>query len=163
VIHAVVVMGVSGCGKSTLASALAAALGWQFVEGDTLHPSRNIDKMQAGIPLDDHDRLPFLDNVAKAIAAHRSGVVVSCSALKRSYRDYLRSSAGDVLFVLPDLDKPALLLRLANRSDHFMPASLLTSQLEALETPGADEQALVIDGAIGTNSQVAAAIAALFT
>jgi gluconokinase len=163
VIHAVVVMGVSGCGKSTLAAALAAALGWQFVEGDALHPSRNIARMRAGIPLDDDDRLPFLDSVAKAIAAHHLGVVVSCSALKRSYRDYLRSSAGDMLFVLPDLDKPALLLRLANRSDHFMPASLLTSQLEALETPGADEQALVIDGAIETDAQVAEIVAVLFT
>jgi gluconokinase len=157
----VVVMGVSGCGKSTLAAALAAALGWQFVEGDTLHPASNIAKMEAGNPLNDDDRLPYLENVATAIVAYRAGVVVSCSALKRRYRDYLRSRVGDALFVLPDLDRAALLVRLSARDNHFMPATLLTSQLEALERPDADEGAIVIDGAARTDWQVARVLGAL--
>jgi gluconokinase len=158
VIRAIVVMGVSGCGKSTLAAALATALGWQFVEGDTLHPARNIAKMRAGLPLDDEDRLPFLENVAAALAANRSGVVVSCSALKRSYRDRLRARAGDLLFVLPEVDRAKLVARLENRGNHFMPPSLLSSQLESLESPDADEQAIVVDGGADTDLQVSAVV-----
>jgi gluconokinase len=162
VTQAIVVMGVSGCGKSTLAQALGARLGWRFVEGDTLHPPANIAKMAAGIPLDDTDRRPFLEAVAQAIVAARgAGIVVSCSALKRSYRDLIRARAGEVTFVLPDMPRALLAARLAQREDHFMPASLLDSQLAALEPPGPDESALRLDGTLSTPAQVAAVLGAL--
>ena len=160
--RAVVVMGVSGCGKSTLGRALATALGWRFVEGDTLHPPANVAKMAAGVPLDDEDRRPFLTRVAQAITAEQPlGVVVSCSALRRSYRDLIRASTGEVTFVLPLLDRDVLLARLALRHDHFMPASLLESQLAALELPGPEERAIVVDGTDTTAAQVAQVLAAL--
>ena len=159
---AIVIMGVSGCGKSTLGRALAAQLGWPFIEGDTLHPPANLAKMAAGIALDDEDRLPFLTRVATACARGKAtGVVVSCSALKRRYRDLIRAQAGDVTFVLPVLDRAQLFARLAQRQDHFMPASLLESQLAALELPDPDEQALRIDGMASLDAQIADTIAAL--
>ncbi len=159
---AVVVMGVSGSGKSTLGLALAEALGWTFVDGDTLHPADNVAKMAAGIPLDDEDRQPFLERVALAITGRsRTGVVVACSALRRRYRDFIRARAGDVMFVMPVLDREALAARLAQRSDHFMPASLLDSQLELLEMPGSEEQAILVDGNEPTQVQVGQAVAAL--
>ena len=159
---AIVVMGVSGCGKSTLGQALADVLGWRFVEGDALHPTGNVAKMAAGIPLDDADRQPFLENVADAIvAARKTGVVASCSALKRAYRDLIRARAGPVTFVLPLLDRPALAARMMHRPGHFMPPALLDSQLATLEKPGADEQAILIDGAAPVASQVADAVARL--
>ena len=121
-------MGVSGCGKSVLGRELSAALGLRFVEGDALHPEGNIAKMRAGVPLDDIDREPFLLNVAAALVVGRArGVVVSCSALKRSYRDLIRSRAGAVTFVWPRVDRAVLATRLAQRRDHYMPASLLES------------------------------------
>jgi gluconokinase len=153
-------MGVSGCGKSTLASALAIRLGWHFVEGDALHPAANLAKMAAGQPLDDNDRQPFLHNVGKAIARHEHvGVVVACSALKRSYRDLLRSYCGDLGFVLPLLSKAELCQRLQARSNHFMPASLLDSQLAPLELPQADEAALSFDGSADHANAVAEILA----
>jgi gluconokinase len=164
VIRAIVVMGVSGCGKSTLGTALATALGWRFLEGDTLHPASNIAKMKAGIPLTDEDRGPFLRNVAGAInAALPASVVVSCSALKRSYRDVIREHTGAVTFVLPNVDRAHLLTRLERRRDHFMPATLIDSQLQALEQPGPDERALVLDGTASTDTQVAQVLDALRT
>lgn len=154
--RAIVVMGVSGSGKSTLARALANELGWPFVEGDTLHPAANVAKMAAGIPLDDDDRAPFLDAVAAALRAGRAhGIIVTCSALKRRYRDFLRGAAGDVAFVLPALDRAKLAARLARRHDHYMPASLLDSQLADFESPAADENAIVVDGEAPTAAQVA--------
>jgi gluconokinase len=160
--RAIVVMGVSGCGKSTLARALANALGWQFIEGDALHPDANVAKMSAGVALDDTDRRPFLERVAHEIAAaHADGVVVACSALKRRYRDLIRSLAGDVAFVLPVLDRERLLARLTRRTEHFMPALLLDSQLADLEPPQAGERAIVLDGAAVTHEQVARALVAL--
>lgn len=154
--QAIVVMGVAGSGKSTLGRALAAALDWQFVEGDLLHPPGNIAKMAAGIPLDDDDRRPFLAGVAAALVSGRDrGVVVACSALKRSHRDFLREAAGDVVFVLPAIGRDALAARLLARHDHFMPASLLDSQLALLEPPSADEHAIVVDGNSPTTAQVA--------
>lgn len=160
--RAIVIMGVSGCGKSKLGRELAAALGVRFVEGDTLHPEGNIAKMSAGVPLDDIDREPFLLNVVAALVVGKArGVVVSCSALKRSYRDVIRSRAGDVTFVWPRVDRAVLAERLARRRDHHMPASLLDSQLETLEPPAADEHAIVVDGADTTPAQVAQALTAL--
>jgi carbohydrate kinase (thermoresistant glucokinase family) len=155
VIRAVVVMGVTGSGKSTLGQALARALGWQFVEGDSLHPAANLKKMAAGIPLDDQDRVPFLENVAQALAASRPhGMVVSCSALKRSYRDRIRAGDPNALFVLPLLTRAQLQGRLQGRAGHFMPASLLDSQLATLEPLRADELSIQIPGDEALDDQV---------
>lgn len=141
-----VVMGVSGCGKSTVAALLAGRLGWDFAEGDDLHPPDNVAKMSAGIPLTDEDRWPWLELVAAWIGERvdqgRDGIV-TCSALKRSYRDRLR--ADGVVFVLLSGSRDVLAQRLAARIDHFMPTSLLDSQLADLEEPGADEEALVVE------------------
>jgi gluconokinase len=160
-IRAIVVMGVTGSGKSTLAKALAQALGWRFVEGDDLHPAANIAKMAAGTALTDADRWPFLDNVARVIAtAHAQGIVVSCSALKRSYRDRLRTGQPRILFVLPVLTRAQLQKRLSGRTDHFMPASLLDSQLAILEAPQHDESALEVRGDATIEAQVQQVLAA---
>ena len=155
-------MGVTGSGKSTLGNTLARALGWQFVEGDSLHPAANIKKMAAGIPLDDQDRVPFLDNVAKALAESRPhGIVVSCSALKRSYRDRIRAGEPHALFVLPVLTRAQLEARLRVRAGHFMPASLLDSQLATLEPPSADELSLRIPGDEALDLQVQRVLATM--
>lgn len=162
VTSSLIVMGVSGCGKSTLGRSLAEALGRRFVEGDTLHPPANVAKMASGLPLDDADRWPFLGNVAAAInAASPAPLVITCSALKRSYRDFLRARAGEITFVLPMIDRPALEARLAARHGHFMPASLLDSQLATLEVPGPDERAIRVDGTASTPHQLAEVIARL--
>jgi len=162
VTRAIVIMGVSGCGKTTLGRELAAALDVPFVEGDALHPPANVAKMSAGIPLDDSDREPFLTRVAEALVAARPrGAVVSCSALKRSYRDLIRERAGAVTFVWPRLPRAELAARLTQRRDHYMPVSLLDSQLAALEPPAEDEHAIVLDGAEPTAAQAAHALALL--
>jgi gluconokinase len=154
-IRSVLIMGPTGCGKSTLGSALARALGWPFLEGDTLHPASNIAKMAAGTPLDDADRRPFLQNIAQAIATRATdGLVVSCSALKRAYRDQLRTGDARLLFVLPMMPRARLLARLRQRSDHFMPASLLDSQLAILEPPQPDESFIQVSGDSPTSEQV---------
>ncbi|MEY4762214.1 MAG: hypothetical protein RLZZ200_2070 [Pseudomonadota bacterium] len=157
----IVVMGVSGCGKTTLARALSERLGTAFVEGDLLHPPANVAKMTAGIPLDDEDRQPFLEAVGDALQAGGPGSVAACSALKRRYRDLLRSRAGAIRFVLPLMDRAALAARMASRQDHFMPASLLDSQLATLEIPTPEEQAICIDGSLPPTDQVEAVLAAL--
>lgn len=158
-----VVMGVSGCGKSTVASQLAAALGLEFLEGDLLHSQRNIARMASGVALTDEDRQEWLELLSAHIAqAHRDhrGLVVSCSALKRTYRDILRRGAADLLFVHLT-GAPALLAqRTAQRPGHYMPASLLASQLATLEAPGQDEQALTFDVAQPPEAIVAAVMAA---
>lgn len=159
--RAIVVMGVSGCGKSTLARALADALALPFIEGDQLHPPENVAKMAAGIPLDDEARQPFLRAVANALVAEPGGAVASCSALRRSYRDLIRERAGDVQFVMPDLSHAALAARMESRPHHFMPPSLLESQLATLERPDADEGAILVDGEAPVETQVAAILAAL--
>jgi gluconokinase len=162
VARAIVVMGVTGSGKSTLGNALAQALGWRFLEGDTLHPASNLTKMAAGVALNDADRLPFLRNIAHAIVESRpDGIVVSCSALKRSYRDELRRSESDLIFVLPILDRERLLARLSRRSGHFMPPSLLDSQLAAYEPPQDDERSIQIDGGGTPGEQVVQTMRAL--
>jgi len=161
-IHAVVVMGVSGCGKSTLGRALAERLGWAFVEGDDRHPPENIAKMAAGIPLTDADRAPFLANVAEAMAAALDqGVVATCSALKYGYRQLIRDRVGPLAFVMPELDVAVLRERMKHREGHFMPASLLDSQLASLERPGPSENAIFVDGAQPVETQVDRAIAIL--
>ncbi|HEX3335326.1 MAG TPA: gluconokinase [Jatrophihabitans sp.] len=139
-------MGVSGCGKSTIAGLLAGRLGWPLQEGDDLHPAANIAKMAAGQPLTDADRRLWLVRVrewaAEREARGESGIV-TCSALKRRYRDVLRDE--HVFFVYLAGTREQLLARLTARQGHFMPASLLDSQLADLEPPGADEQAIRID------------------
>ncbi len=140
-----VVMGVSGSGKSTVAELVATELGWDFAEGDGMHPASNVAKMQAGTPLTDEDRWPWLDVIAGWIGEHldqgRPGVV-TCSALKRSYRDVLR--APGVVFVHVAGSGDLIEDRMAKRSGHFMPTSLLASQLATLEPPQPDEAHLTI-------------------
>jgi gluconokinase len=141
-----VVMGVSGTGKSTVAGLLAAHLGWAMEEGDDLHPDANVDKMEQGIPLTDDDRWPWLDRVAGWIDEQaRLGEpgIITCSALKRSYRDRLRRP--NVVFVHLAGTREAITRRMAARSGHFMPLSLLDSQLDTLEPPGPDEQVITVE------------------
>lgn len=159
--RAIVVMGVAGCGKSTLGRALAQHLGWSFVEGDLCHPPENVARMTAGLPLDDAARQPFLRNVATALTASHNGAVASCSALKRDYRDLIRRQVGEVLFALPHLSRADLERRMSQRPGHFMPTSLLDSQLATLEPPDPDERALVIDGTLSVADQVRQIEAAL--
>lgn len=160
----IVVMGVSGCGKSTVAEGLAAACGWAFAEGDQFHPQTNIDKMAARIPLTDEDRWPWLRILADWIAEHeRSGQssVMSCSALKKTYRDVLRGAGGRVRFVHLDGDRAILASRLQARAGHFFPADLLNSQYAALERLADDEDGIVVDIALDPKAQVQAALRGL--
>lgn len=138
--RAYVVMGVTGTGKTTVARALAHRIGAAFIEGDDLHSDANRGKMAAGIPLTDADRLPWLGSVAASIRDSDANVVATCSALRRCYRDLIRAEAGcPVVFVHLDGDASVIADRLARRHGHFMPPSLLESQLETLEPPGSDE------------------------
>lgn len=150
-----VLMGVSGSGKSTVAGLLVGRLGWDFEEGDDLHPQVNVDKMASGHPLTDEDRWPWLRRVDGWITGHtdagRPGII-TCSALKRSYRDLLRGE--HVVFVYLRSDRQRIASRLATRHGHYMPASLLDSQFATLEPPGADERAIEVDAA-ATPSEVA--------
>jgi gluconokinase len=146
-----VVMGVSGCGKTTVGSALAGALGVPFVEGDDYHPHENVRKMASGVPLTDADRAPWLQALARRIAQASTadeGVVVACSALKRAYRDLLRQPAPALRFI--HLHGPPSLIaqRLAARSGHYMPATLLDSQLATLEPPDGAEPSWTFDLAL---------------
>ena len=140
-----VVMGVSGSGKSTVGAALAQRLGVPFVDADDLHPPANIAKMSAGRPLDDADRRPWLETIGEWLAAHRDGGVVSCSALKRSYRDQLRHHVAGVEFLHLAGTREVIARRQASRPGHFMPASLLESQFATLEPLEPDERGVVID------------------
>jgi gluconokinase len=155
--EAYVVMGVSGCGKSSVGEAIAAHLGIAFIEGDALHPASNIARMSEGIPLTDEDRFPWLDIIGREIAAAvagGNGIVVSCSALKKIYRDRLRAFAGGRLtFVFLDGSEELLAGRLSARKGHFMPASLLRSQLATLEDPTGEDGVLSVDIS-GTQTEV---------
>ena len=139
----VLVMGVSGSGKSSVGAALAERLGVPFLEGDSLHPAGNVVKMAAGVPLDDADRAPWLDAITGWMGARRDGVV-ACSALKRAYRDRLRTATPDLRIVALVPPERVLAKRLGHRRGHFMPGSLLDSQLATLEVPGKDETALLV-------------------
>ena len=160
----VVVMGVSGCGKSSVGQAIATRMGWNFIEGDDLHPAANRQKMASGTPLDDEDRWPWLDKIAgeaRAVEARDGHVVVACSALKRAYRDRLRGSSADTRFVYLVGDAAIIEQRMQARNDHFMPPGLLKSQLATLEPPGADEGADQFDIAMPVGEIAQAAIARL--
>ena len=136
-------MGVSGAGKSTVGAALAERIGARFVDADHLHPAANVEKMSAGIPLIDDDRWPWLDVVGRAIAEAPDGIVMACSALRRSYRDAIRAQAPGAVFVLLSVDRGTLEYRMSHR-DHFMPTSLLDSQLVTLEPLAADEAGVTV-------------------
>ena len=141
---AIVVMGVSGSCKTTIGEALAERFGLPLLEGDQFHPKANIDKMSSGTPLTDADRWPWLDAIAAAMRDAPEGVIVTCSSLRRIYRDRLRAGAGrPVLFVYLNGSRETLAARLGARKGHFMPPSLLDSQLATLEPPGPDEPGIV--------------------
>jgi carbohydrate kinase (thermoresistant glucokinase family) len=161
---AVVVMGVCGCGKSTVGERLARELGALFIEGDAFHPPANVARMAAGIALTDADRQGWLEALAAQLAdARRAGrsVVLACSALKRRYRDVLRLGAPDLRVVHLAGDRAMLAVRLAARQGHYMPASLLDSQLATLETPDPDERAVTLDAGAPTDTLVQSALTLL--
>jgi carbohydrate kinase (thermoresistant glucokinase family) len=142
-----VLMGVSGCGKSTIAPLLAQALGWEYRDGDEFHPRSNVEKMHNGTPLTDEDRWPWLSAIAAWIDERRRANmhgIVTCSALKRRYRDALIGPRTDVRLVYLKGDEQLIATRLAKRSGHFMPRSLLHSQFEALEEPALDEHPITV-------------------
>ncbi|MCW2585372.1 MAG: gluconokinase [Frankiales bacterium] len=141
-------MGVSGSGKTTVALDLAHRLGWELVEGDDFHPAENVAKMRSGQPLDDDDRWPWLRRLAAGIGEREQAgqdLIVTCSALKRSYRDVLRDGHPSVWFAHLSAEPDVLLDRVIRRSGHYMPASLLDSQLETLEAIEADEPGATLD------------------
>lgn len=153
----IVVMGVSGSGKSTTGEALAQRLGWPFIEGDGFHPEANVAKMRAGTPLNDDDRGPWLQALADEFARNQAAgqsSVMGCSALKRVYRDILRSGAPRVRFLHVHGSRAILEDRLAHRAGHFFPAKLLDSQLATLEMLGPDEDGTLIDMALTVEAQV---------
>ena len=162
----ILVMGVSGSGKTTIAHALARRLGFEMIEGDDLHPPANVEKMRAGIPLTDEDRRPWLEDLAAVLAdrhSRRQGTVLACSALKRAYRDILRSAIPpEEAFVIElAADPDTIRHRMATRIGHFMPTALLDSQLATLEPLEADERGVIVDAGSPPSAVVAMAEAAL--
>ena len=157
-----VVMGVCGCGKTRIGSALAEALGLEFVEGDAFHPTSNLARMKAGVALTDDERHPWLAALAERLRQARDagqGLVMSCSALKQHYRDHLRAGAPDLQLVFLTGDRATLAARLAARGNHFMPATMLDGQLAILERPVPDEHAWVCDIGAEPEAIVAALVA----
>lgn len=144
----VVAMGVSGSGKTTVAVLLAAALGCQFQEGDDLHPAANVEKMSRGEPLTDADRIPWLNKIAAELDGWRArgeSGVLTCSALKRSYRDIIIGNRSDVTLAYLKGSYDLIHRRLAARHEHFMPVALLDSQFATLQEPTPDEDPIVVD------------------
>lgn len=159
-------MGPSGAGKSAVGAALAQRLagrfpGADFVDGDDLHPAANVEKMRAGVALDDHDRMPWLAVVGRELAAGRTGRVVACSALRRRYRDAIRAVCPDAVFVELVVPADELGHRVTGRPGHFMPVSLVASQLDALEPLSDDERGIRIDNTGPLDEVVTRVIAAL--
>jgi gluconokinase len=160
----IVVMGVSGSGKSTVAATLVDRLGWEFAEGDDFHPAANVEKMRSGHPLDDEDRWPWLRSIAAWIGEHEKAgrnVVVTSSALKRSYRDLLRDGHPSVWFAHVTADPELIRERIEHRTGHYMPASLLDSQLATLEPLEDDEPGARISGAAAPTAVVDELLAVL--
>jgi len=153
--RSLIVIGPSGNGKSSLARALAERLDWTFIEGDRHHPPANLAKMARGEPLTDADRAPFLDSIGRALAEAEHGAVASCSALRRAYRDRLRAFAPQALLVWPQVPREELRRRMNAREGHFMPPSLLDSQLATFEPPGTDEATITVNGCLAVPEQVA--------
>lgn len=161
---AVLVMGVSGAGKSTIGAALAGELGVPFVDGDDLHPRENITKMADGIALNDDDRLPWLEQVGQTLATaihDGAGMVVACSALTRGYRAVISREAPTTIFVMLDGSLAELRRNLSSREGHFMPGSLLESQLALLEPLGCDERGKSVSIGAPVPAVVSAALAAV--
>lgn len=161
---AVVVMGVSGCGKTTVALALADRLGWVFAEADDFHPAANIAKMESGHPLDDDDRAPWLASIRDWLRERTTAgqdAVLTCSALKRAYRDVLRDGGPDVVFLHLVGDPETLAQRMGSRSGHFMPGSLLRSQLATLEPLGGGETGAEVSILLDPDAIVDEAVRAL--
>ncbi len=143
----IIVMGVAGCGKSTVAEGLSAKLGWPYRDGDDFHPPANVAKMASGHPLNDNDRAPWLAAIAEWIDQRRQigqSAIVTCSALKKSYRAALLNGYADVTFVYLKGTQELLTSRISARKGHFMPPALLLSQLATLEEPGHDEPAITV-------------------
>jgi len=141
-----VLMGVAGCGKTTVGTALAMRIDATYLDGDDLHPPANIAKMSRGEPLTDDDRWPWLTLVGQRLAEPDGALILGCSALKRSYRDHIRREAGaPVIFVHLSGSKALISARMAARSGHFMPTTLIQSQFAALEPPAAEEKAITVD------------------
>lgn len=161
---AILVMGVSGSGKTTLAAMLAGRLGWPYRDADDFHPEANLAKMAAGQPLDDADRAPWLAAIAGWMDAQRSAgghAIVACSALKRAYRDVLIGARRDVGLIFLDGSRETIHGRMAARADHFMPPTLLDSQIATLEPPGADEGAIRLSVASAPDALLEKALAEL--
>jgi gluconokinase len=154
-----VVMGVSGCGKSAVGQRIAAQLGLPLIEGDDFHPQRNIDKMQQGTPLTDEDRADWLLLLGAELARHPGGAVLTCSALKRAYRDTLRTAVPDLRFVHLAISQDESLRRVASRADHFYPPSLVASQFAALQDPAGEPGVLAVDGTASLDAIAASAVA----
>lgn len=144
----VVVMGVAGCGKSAVGRRIAQLLAVPLVEGDEFHPPRNIEKMRQGLPLDDEDRAGWLKRLGGEMLRHAGGAVLTCSALKRAYRDSLREAAPALRFVHLELSQEQALERVAARGGHFYPPSLVASQFAALEDPRSEPGVLVVDAGL---------------
>lgn len=161
--RALLVMGTAGSGKSTLGELLARRLGATFLEGDAYHPAENVAHMEAGHPLTDEMRRPWLDALGRAGAeALASGpVVIACSALKRSYRDRLRAAIPALVTIYPDAPRDLVAQRMEARKGHFMPTSLLESQFATLEVPGSDEIAIRVSADQPPEAMADAALAAL--
>jgi gluconokinase len=141
----VVVMGVAGCGKSEIGERIAKALRLPLIEGDSFHPAANIAKMRSGTPLTDEDRAGWLDALGRELASRPQGAVLTCSALKRAYRDRLRAATPRLRFVHLSLPQEEAQKRVAARPGHFMPPSLVASQFAALEDPAGEEGVVVVD------------------
>ena len=157
-----VVMGVTGAGKSTVGGLIAERLGLGFRDADEFHPPADVAKMSAGQPLEDADRWPWLDAIGAHLAAHRGqGCVVTCSALKRAYRDRLRGAAPGLRFIHLHGEMALVAARQAARQGHFMPASLVASQFATLEVPEAEPDVIALDVAAPPSELAEAAIAAL--
>ena len=160
----IVVMGVSGSGKTSVAVELARLLGWDHIEGDDLHPEASVAKMHAGTPLDDEDRWPWLRRIAEVIGEHEAAgtsFLVTCSALKRSYRDLLRDGHPSVWFAHVDPSEAVLTDRLAKRTGHYMPPSLLGSQLATLEPLAADEPGAAVSAEVSVDRTATELLTAL--
>ena len=159
-----VLMGVSGCGKSTTGAALSKALGWPFRDADSFHPEANIDKMSRGIPLTDEDRMPWLAAIAQWIDERRERAgpgIVSCSALKRAYRQHIIGARDRVRLVYLKGDMDLIGRRVQARKQHFMPATLLESQFATLEEPRADERPVIVNVAMSPRRVVGAILGGL--
>ncbi len=156
--NTIVVMGVAGCGKSAVGERLAQALGLPLIEGDAFHPPGNITKMRHGVALTDDDRAGWLQRLGEQLAQQAGGAVLTCSALKRAYRDRLRQAAPQARFLYLALSPQQALERVSSRKDHFYPPSLVASQFEALQDPTGEPGVVAVDATLPLDQVVSAAV-----